>query len=547
MRIQYPPRRIARPGGILLAVLLALPVPIASAVITVGGDCTLVAAMTAANSDAPTGSCPAGSGADEIRLTEDVTLTAVDNNTDGPNALPSVTNEITIVGSGFKIERSTDPGTPDFRIFHVASTGTLMLNGVTVSNGYLNPALIGQRGGGIFNSAGTLVLTNSGMSGNRANSGGGIYQDSGSTSLTDSTMFGNSATSNGGGIYQDDGVVALTDSTLFANSALTGAGISNLGGEVIITSSTLSGNSARYGGGIHNYIGTVTLTNSTLSGNSADVVGGAILTSLATVTLTNTIVANSPSGDNCAGGVINAGNNLADETTCGTIPGTLTGLETLLLDNGGPTMTHALLAGSNALDAGSMPDCPVTDQRGAPRVSTCDIGAFEFFACPDLVLSSEVVSGTETRENCQAIVAGPDFSVDATGDLTLRAGIVIALGDATSVDASGQLALEVERDLQLTPPSFPRATFNCVIADLATREVECNHTGRTICPPNAFSWTSTSVEDPLPAPEQTFAGSDIVAVTFNFLQAKPYRIRLELSDQCGTAAPFEIQIDDFDP
>jgi hypothetical protein len=48
-----------------------------------------------------------------------------------------------------------------------------------------------------------------------------------------------------------------------------------------------------------------------------------------------------------------------------------------LADNGGPTFTRALLAGSPAIDAGGT-GCPATDQRGASRVGACDIGAFEY-------------------------------------------------------------------------------------------------------------------------------------------------------------------------
>ena len=49
-----------------------------------------------------------------------------------------------------------------------------------------------------------------------------------------------------------------------------------------------------------------------------------------------------------------------------------------LADNGGPTMTHALLAGSPAINAGSADDCPSDDQRGELRDDgACDIGAFE--------------------------------------------------------------------------------------------------------------------------------------------------------------------------
>jgi hypothetical protein len=50
-----------------------------------------------------------------------------------------------------------------------------------------------------------------------------------------------------------------------------------------------------------------------------------------------------------------------------------------LVDNGGPTRTHALLLGSPAIDAASTPDCPTTDQRGVlrPQGAACDIGSYE--------------------------------------------------------------------------------------------------------------------------------------------------------------------------
>jgi hypothetical protein len=58
-----------------------------------------------------------------------------------------------------------------------------------------------------------------------------------------------------------------------------------------------------------------------------------------------------------------------------------------LANNGGPTKTHALLAGSPAIDRGDNTGVPATDQRGAgfPRVkdgnfdgtAVVDIGAIE--------------------------------------------------------------------------------------------------------------------------------------------------------------------------
>jgi hypothetical protein len=91
--------------------------------------------------------------------------------------------------------------------------------------------------------------------------------------------------------------------------------------------------------------------------------------------------------DNCAtsGGTITSeGNNLSDDDTCApfTEPGdkanTAAGINATLANNGGPTMTHALNEGSEAINAGKAAGCPTTDQRGYSRQGACDIGAFEF-------------------------------------------------------------------------------------------------------------------------------------------------------------------------
>jgi hypothetical protein len=105
-----------------------------------------------------------------------------------------------------------------------------------------------------------------------------------------------------------------------------------------------------------------------------------------TVTLTNSIIANSTTGKNCNVGIVDMGYNLADDNTC-----KLTAVNSQsntnsklgpLADNGGPTKTHALLVGSPAINKG---DCNggtvLTDQRGVRRPQpvggVCDIGAFE--------------------------------------------------------------------------------------------------------------------------------------------------------------------------
>lgn len=48
-----------------------------------------------------------------------------------------------------------------------------------------------------------------------------------------------------------------------------------------------------------------------------------------------------------------------------------------LADNGGPTQTIGLLAGSPAIDPPLPTSCPEFDQRGRKRDAACDFGSFE--------------------------------------------------------------------------------------------------------------------------------------------------------------------------
>jgi hypothetical protein len=79
-------------------------------------------------------------------------FTSADNSTDGGNALPVITGNITIVGNGDTIERT---GTTPFRLFDVASGGSLTLEGLTLSGGLAQGTGIAAQGGAIY-SAGAL-------------------------------------------------------------------------------------------------------------------------------------------------------------------------------------------------------------------------------------------------------------------------------------------------------------------------------------------------------------------------------------------------------
>lgn len=120
-------------GGIALLCALG-QAPALAATINVGGACTLIRAINAANSDTATGGCLAGSGPDTIELPSGSTLTTVDNDTYGPTGLPVITSEITISGA-FDSAITRDSSAPAFRILAVGASGNLTLRNTTVSEG----------------------------------------------------------------------------------------------------------------------------------------------------------------------------------------------------------------------------------------------------------------------------------------------------------------------------------------------------------------------------------------------------------------------------
>lgn len=186
---------------------------------------------------------------------------------------------------------------------------------------------------------------------------------------------------------------------------------------VEIMNSTVSGNmagpasgtGASYGGGIGVFDwdgnSVITLTNSTVSGNAADgnsgSGGGGVYTNGETNVRNTVISGNTAHTNNDVaddGAVIRFVSNSAnligtDDTTGGDFAGDIVGVPPglgTLANNGGPTMTHALLAGSPAIDVGENAAATAagltTDQRGAgfARVvnGTVDIGAYEVQATP---------------------------------------------------------------------------------------------------------------------------------------------------------------------
>jgi hypothetical protein len=312
-----------------------------------------------------------------------------------------ISSNVTINGTGANL--LTISGNNASRVFNIAS-GTVVIGGLTIANGNAGSS----SGGGILN-AGNLSLTNSLVRNNAARFGGGI-QNIGSLTVDKSTFSQNQATAGGAGI-DSEGTLIFTNSTLTDNTTDNGAGSGSGGGLQIgsgtatITNATISGNRANGqnddgGGGIMVYGGSVTVQNSTIYGNSTtSLTGGGGVSNLfvfpGSVNLINTIVAGNTSAANkpdLSGTIASGTNNLigkGDGSTglangvngnlVGTIANPIDPKLGSLANNGGPTQTHALLAGSLAINAGSNTGVSVTDQSGNPRIvnNLVDLGAVE--------------------------------------------------------------------------------------------------------------------------------------------------------------------------
>ena len=245
--------------------------------------------------------------------------------------------------------------------------------------------------------------------------GGGIDENSGTLTITNSTIAGNSAQGFGAGIQENDGALTAVNCTIAYN----------------VEPSTESG----FGGGMDVTQGPVTLDNTIIALNTDGPGPGA--------RADNIFSEGNPVSPASANNLIGTGGDnsgLVNGSSNGNQLGVANpGLGTLA-NNGGPTQTIALLAGSPALGAGSnsLAVDPAgkpltTDQRGAgfPRIvnGTVDIGAFErpiVTTSPtvytvDLTSDTGVGSGTKgdllyviTLANANTNLAGTEIVFDPT-------------------------------------------------------------------------------------------------------------------------------------
>jgi hypothetical protein len=514
-------------AGAVIAALVAVPVAGAQASITVAND-----------HDSGPGSLrqaivDAAAGETIVVPADTYTLTGGEL---------AIAKSLTITGHAASDTIVRSGGTS--RVFHTTgAANTVVISGITISDGRVAAPGGVNEGGGVWNTDATLTLTDTIVRDNVVNndgsaggpggipSGGGIANDSGTLTLLRTQVLDNTARANGGdgtaggggpggipkgGGLMSTGAVTITDSSFTGNAALAtggaGAASSNGGpggisygaGAYIspgshlasISGSTFTANVANSSGGAAGFGGTaglggpgqggglwatatstlIPITNSTVVGNvvrssgTAAAQGGGLWASgsgsgkvvLKSVTLTantatgtsgaaggnldpiaqvearNTIISagvSTAGKENCAVPAASLGHNLEDRTPsqCGlsVSASDRIGSDPLLgplQDNGGPTRTTALSAGSPAADAGDGNDCPRADQRGLvrPQGTTCDIGAYE--AAPGAAVTGEASAVATQSATLAGQATNPDL---AAGSTSFQYGTTTSYGLST--------------------------------------------------------------------------------------------------------------------
>lgn len=356
----------------------------------------------------------AGGGISTFATSLTLDSTDLINNTaggDGGGAIFSRADSLVLSNSNITDNFAYSGGGIDIAGTEYGAMGFLNVRNSTIST---NSSSLG--GGVSLGVNGSFTATNTNISRNSSDVGGGIFSSDGVTVLEDSTLSNNSANYVGGAVSLTDssrltfknGLVSrnralngrggafwiressratIDQSLINANTAAYGGGIIAYGGgAAILTNTTISANSASLiGGGLLPFnTGRVVLTNSTVATNIAtDSGGGVFVASEGTLSLTNSIIADSGSGDDCNSYNASISSDSVSIIESGDCVSGARKVDPKLMplsDNGGSTLTHALMIGSQASNKGILSSCPVVDQRGETRGiedGFCDVGAFE--------------------------------------------------------------------------------------------------------------------------------------------------------------------------
>jgi len=405
-------------------------------------DCSLREAVIAANT---------GAGPDTINVpagTFLLTITGAEEDASASGDL-DIDSDVTLVGTGASSTIIDGNGTVTTeRVLQISDSSgpdvQVSISGVTVRGGREDDT--SDRGGGIW------------------------VNDGGELNLTNSTVTDNAAVDWFSGGVDVDGEATIMNSTISNNFASQPGGAMEVEGTASLTNVTFSGNRTNEdGGAITVYSGDVSLNNVTITGNRADddgsggTYGGGIANNGGAITIRNSILANNtvgagstdPDCSNASGSITSQGHNLVEiQGTC-TFAGSgdITGQDPnlgALANNGGPTFTHALLAGSPAIDkgdpsSGGPTSCASADQRGAPRQGQCDIGAYELVQCLGTAVNR---IGTAGDDNLMGTDAADGFLAFGGNDTASGLGgddrFCLGDGNDTGLGGSGKDLLQGE-------------------------------------------------------------------------------------------------------
>lgn len=380
---------------------------------------------------------------------------------------------LTIIGTG--ANRLTISGNNASRIISISDNAVVNISYMRFTAGTGAGAANTGRGGAIYNNGGTTVISNCVMTGNQAANGGAMNNaTAGNLTIRDSVLSDNQASTVGGALQNfSTSTIHIINTAITGNSCLTsstGGGAMQGNGMITMTNVTMSGNSTLASGGGIYYNGTgLLITNSTIANNTSATNAGGLHKSTAT---NNAVIRNSIISGNTGGASPDAtnvftslGNNIIG------VVGTSTGWIGSDLQNTNPSLsplgyyggfgfTHALLSNSPAINAGQ--DCvsdltcatnnpPVAipiDQRGASRVSTVDIGAFEASASYVGMLPSAVLN--QPYSELLAPNVGSFAYTSSSG--TLPPGITVSTGNLIAT-------------VNGTPTEVGRFSFGVTVAD----------------------------------------------------------------------------------
>ena len=513
-----------------------------------GSSCTLRAAIQEANGT------PAS----------DTITFGLSGTTSVLTALPPVTQPLVIDGDGHTVDGN---GLASLFIYpDTAAAGHYELRDLTLTGG---SAASADGGGAVFFepvAQVTFTVSNVVVNGNEATAGPGgglalnVLHNSTVVTLDLVEISGNTATGAGGGVWVNvggTGSVTLNEVTIAGNTAGDGGnghggGLHVTGGRVVVDSSTISGNTASgtgEGDGIYLAAGgNVLLENSTLSGNAGDGIAVAAGNTAASWVTFTTITGNTGAGIRAATPATNFPGNLMNPFTSNIVVGNGTNCTTAFahndtansgfnLTNGAGCgftqasdkvvaaaadaklaalsanpdarlQTHALTAGSPAIDAGNSAWATPADQRdansqdggaadGIPGDDTPvrDIGAYEYggfgliqFSLanfpvdedngPALVLIKRYGTGTaaattptvaySTSTSAGAGRATQGACSDNANDYTAVAGPITANPMNFGFTDSGATQFERTASMTIcndTTASEPAETFDIALAD----------------------------------------------------------------------------------